>query len=187
MCSSDLDDADVSSIGRGKLRRAVTLVEQTPFLFSRSLEDNLAYGREDADAGRVREAVRMASLDADVERFENGLDTVVGERGVTLSGGQRLRAALARALVVEPRVLLLDDVFSAVDVETEKAIWGRIRPHLAGTTVLVVSHRTSVLRECDRIAVIQDGALGEYGTHEELLRGEGFYARTFALQEQFES
>jgi ATP-binding cassette subfamily B multidrug efflux pump len=182
-----LDGADISEIGRGKLRRAVTLVEQTPFLFSRSLEDNLAYGREDAGPERVREAVRLASLDADVERFDKGLATMVGERGVTLSGGQRLRAALARALVIEPRVLLLDDVFSAVDVETEKAIWSRIRPKLAWTTVVVVSHRISVLRECDRIAVIHDGGLSEYGTHEELLRGDGFYARTFALQEQFES
>ncbi|HOX06658.1 MAG TPA: ABC transporter ATP-binding protein [Planctomycetota bacterium] len=182
-----LDGADLGEIGRGKLRRAVTLVEQSPFLFSRSLEENLAYGRENCPPELVREAVNLAALDGDVARFEGGLATVVGERGVTLSGGQRLRAALARALVVEPRVLLLDDVFSAVDVETEKAIWSRIRPKLAGTTVIVVSHRISVLRECDRVAVIQDGRLSEVGTHRELLRGDGFYARNFALQEQFES
>jgi ATP-binding cassette subfamily B multidrug efflux pump len=182
-----LDGTDLGEVGRGKLRRAVTLVEQTPFLFSRSLEDNLAYGRENCPPELVREAVSLAALDGDVERFEQGLATVVGERGVTLSGGQRLRAALARALVVEPRVLLLDDVFSAVDVETEKAIWRRLRPKLAGTTVIVVSHRISVLRECDRVVVIQEGRLSESGTHQELLRGDGFYARTFALQEQFES
>jgi len=181
-----LSGADLRGIGRGRLRRAVTLVEQAPFLFSRSLEDNLAYGREGAGSERVREAVRLAALDGEVGRFERGLATVVGERGVTLSGGQRLRVALARALVVEPRVLLLDDVFSAVDVDTEKAIWSRIRPRLAGTTVIVVSHRISVLRECDRVAVIQEGRLAECGTHGELVRGDGFYARTFALQEQFE-
>ena len=181
-----LDGADLSDIGRGKLRRAVTLVEQAPFLFSRSLEENLAYGRSESCPERVREAVRLAALESDVERFEGGLATVVGERGVTLSGGQRLRAALARALVVEPRVLLLDDVFSAVDVDTERAIWERLRPRLAGTTILVVSHRISVLRQCDRVAVIQEGRLAEQGTHQELIRGDGFYARTFGLQERFE-
>ena len=181
-----LDGADLCEVGRGKLRRAVTLVEQTPFLFSRSLEENLAYGREESCPERVREAVRRAALESDVERFDGGLATVVGERGVTLSGGQRLRAALARALVIEPRILLLDDVFSAVDVDTERAIWSRVRPRLKGTTILVVSHRISVLRQCDRVAVIQDGRLAEHGSHEELIRGQGFYARTFALQERFE-
>jgi len=181
-----LDGADLCDVGRGKLRRAVTLVEQTPFLFSRSLEENLAYGREEPCPERVQEAVRLAALESEVARFEQGLATMVGERGVTLSGGQRLRAALARALVVEPRILLLDDVFSAVDVETERTIWDRIRPRLKGTTILVVSHRISVLRQCDRIAVIQEGRLAEHGTHQELLRGDGFYARTFGLQERFE-
>lgn len=182
-----ISGADIHGIGRAKLRRSVTLVEQTPFLFSRSLEDNLAYGRSEHDPERVREAVRLASLEGEVSRFEKGMATIVGERGVTLSGGQRLRAALARALVIEPRVLLLDDVFSAVDVETEKAIWSRIRPKLKGTTVIVVSHRISVLRECDRVAVIEAGRLTEYGTHAELIAGRGFYSKTFALQEQFES
>jgi ATP-binding cassette subfamily B multidrug efflux pump len=182
-----LDGADIREVGPGKLRRAVSLVEQTPFLFSRSLAENLAYGRAEPCLERVEEAVRMAALESDVARFEQGLSTIVGERGVTLSGGQRLRSALARALVMEPRVLLLDDVFSAVDMGTERAIWTNIRGRLKGTTVVVVSHRTSVLRGCDRIAVIEGGRLSESGTHEELLASGGFYARTFGLQERFET
>jgi ATP-binding cassette subfamily B protein len=182
-----VDDADVRDIGFPKLHRAVTMVEQIPFLFSRSLEENLSYGRAEASRQTVEEAVQLAALEKEVARFDQGLSTVIGERGVTLSGGQRLRAALGRALVVAPRVLLLDDVFSAVDVGTEKAIWSRIRPWCKGRTLLVVSHRVSVLRECDRVAVIRDGRLAEYGTHEELIRGGGFYAETFALQERFET
>lgn len=180
-----VDGADIRGIGRGKLRRAVTLVEQTPFLFSRTLEENVAYGRISPPAELIRDAIHTAGLAPDVERFEGGLSTVIGERGVTLSGGQRLRSALARALVIEPRVLLLDDVFSAVDLETERSIWERIRKRLSGTTVVIVSHRVSVLRRCDRVAVLREGRLAELGTHEQLIDAGGFYAETFLLQERF--
>ena len=130
--------------------------------------------------------MRVAGLGPDLRQFEEGLDTLVGDRGVTLSGGQRLRVAPGRALLARPRVLLLDDAFSAVDVQTEGVVWNALREKMAGRTVVVVSHRVSVLRRCDRIAVIADGRVSEQGSHEDLLRGEGFYARTFALQEMFE-
>lgn len=182
-----IDGVDLRDFGLPKLRRAITLVEQTPFLFSRSIAENLTYGRADAPPELVGNAVNIAALDQEVARFEDGLATIVGERGVTLSGGQRLRAALARALIMGPPVVLLDDVFSAVDVGTEKRIWSGIRPWCKGHTVLIVSHRISVLRACDRVAVVEDGRLAEYGTHQELLRGGGFYAATFALQERFET
>ncbi len=181
-----LDGHDVRGIAPEKLRRHVALVEQTPYLFSRTLSENLAFTRPDAGVEDIREAVRVAGLEPDLRQFEEGLETLVGDRGITLSGGQRLRVALGRALVARPRVLLLDDAFSAVDVHTEEAVWNALREKMAGRTVVVVSHRVSVLRRCDRIAVVEGGRVNEQGTHGELLAGDGFYARTFALQEMFE-
>jgi ATP-binding cassette, subfamily B, multidrug efflux pump len=181
-----LDGVDVRDVAPEKLRRHIALVQQTPYLFSRSLSENLSFARPDADLDDIHEAVRVAGLQPDMRQFEEGLDTLVGDRGVTLSGGQRLRVALGRALLAQPRVLLLDDAFSAVDVQTEEVVWSALRERMAGRTVVVVSHRISVLRRCDRIAVIEGGRVSELGTHHELLGREGFYARTFALQELFE-
>jgi ABC-type multidrug transport system fused ATPase/permease subunit len=130
--------------------------------------------------------VSVSGLEPDLRQFEHGIDAMVGDRGITLSGGQRLRVALARALVARPQVLLLDDVFSAVDSRTEQAIWEALRSEMAGRTMVVASHRVSVLRRCDRIAVIEGGRVSDADTNEELLSREGFYSRTFALQELFE-
>jgi len=182
-----LDGVDVRTIAPEKLRRHVALVQQTPYLFSRTLAENLAFPRPEASAEDVQEAVRIAGLVPDVRQFDAGLETLVGDRGVTLSGGQRLRVALGRALVARPGVLLLDDAFSAVDVYTEESVWNALRRVMAGRTIVVVSHRISVLRRCDRIAVVEGGRVAELGTHAELVAGNGFYARTFALQELFES
>jgi ATP-binding cassette subfamily B protein len=181
-----LDGEDVLDIAPEKLRRHVALVQQTPYLFSRSLRENLAFARPDASEEDVREALRVAGLEPDLRQFEEELDTLVGDRGITLSGGQRLRVAMGRALLARPRVLLLDDAFSAVDVHTEEAVWNALRERMAGRTVMVVSHRVSVLRRCDRIAVIEKGGISELGEHAQLIGGDGFYARTFALQELFE-
>ncbi len=181
-----LDDVDVRDIAPEKLRRHVALVQQTPYLFSRTLSENLAFARPEADPKDIHDAVAVAGLQPDMRQFDEGLDTLVGDRGVTLSGGQRLRVAMGRALLARPRVLLLDDAFSAVDVNTEEAVWNALRERMAGRTIVVVSHRVSVLRRCDRIAVIEGGRISESGTHEQLLEGEGFYSRTFALQELFE-
>ncbi len=181
-----LDGTDIREIAPEKLRRHVALVQQEPFLFSRPLRDNLAFARPDAADEDVYDAVVAAGLEPDLNQFEAGLDTLVGDRGVTLSGGQRLRVALGRALIAEPQVLLIDDAFAAVDVRTEEQVWNTLRKRMAGRTVVVVSHRISVLRRCDRIAVLEDGTITQQGVHSELIDRDGFYSRTFALQELFE-
>jgi len=181
-----VDDIDVRDIAPERLRSNVALVQQTPYLFSRTLSENLAFARPETDVDEIHEAVRVAGLEPDLRRFDDGLETLVGDRGVTLSGGQRLRVALGRALLARPRILLVDDAFSAVDVATEEAVWGALRERMAGRSVVIVSHRISVLRRCGRIAVIEDGRVGQLGSHRELLAEDGFYARAFALQELFE-
>jgi ATP-binding cassette subfamily B protein len=181
-----LDGYDVRQIAPEKLRRHVALVQQNPYLFSRTIRQNISFARPDAADGETLAAVRVSGLAPDLRQFEDGLDALVGDRGITLSGGQRLRVALARALVARPQVLLLDDVFSAVDARTEELIWQALREEMRGRTMVVASHRVSALRRCDRIAVIEDGRVVDAGTNAELLSREGFYSATFALQELFE-
>jgi ATP-binding cassette subfamily B protein len=161
------------------------MVPQDSFLFSMSLADNIAYGLPaDAPRSDVEEAARRAQLAQDVEDFPAGYETLVGERGVMLSGGQRQRAALARALALRPSILILDDTLSAVDAETEASIQRELAEVFAGRTVVVVASRVSTVRDCDRIAVLDDGRLVELGTHDELLAAGGMYARLTREQDE---
>ncbi len=179
-----LDGRDVRELPLGWLRRHVGLVPQDPFLFSRSLRDNVAFaidGAPDA-AARVDAAVRMAGLARDVADMPAGLDTIVGERGVTLSGGQKQRATLARVLAADPRVLLLDDALSSVDAATEREILDRLREFIRGRTTIVVAHRLTTVKEADLIVVIDEGRVEELGTHDELLARGGLYAELFREQ-----
>jgi ATP-binding cassette subfamily B protein len=174
-----LGGVDVRRLPLAALRATIAMVPQETFLFSATLAENIAFGRGgQAEPSRlaIEEAARRAGLEEDLARFPRGLDTRVGERGVTLSGGQKQRVALARALLREPRVLLLDDCFSAVDTHTEERILRQLRAYFAGRTVLLVSHRVSTAQEADWILVLDQGRVRERGTHAELIARGGLYA-----------
>jgi ATP-binding cassette, subfamily B, multidrug efflux pump len=180
-----IDGVDVRDLSLAQLRRAIGFVPQEAFLFSESIADNVAFGdggARGADPERVRWAAGVARLDKDVEEFPSGFDTMVGERGITLSGGQKQRTAIARALFIDPRILVLDDALSAVDTYTEEEILHRLRDVMRDRTSLIVSHRVSTVRDADVILVLENGHIAERGTHDELVRLDGFYAELYRKQ-----
>jgi ATP-binding cassette subfamily B protein len=178
-----LDGHDVTRIPLTRLRKAYAAVPQDAFLFSDTIYGNLAYAAEGELARELAvTASSVAGLEADLESFPRGLDTMVGERGVTLSGGQKQRATLARAILRRAPVLLLDDALSSVDTHTEARILEELEGEMRRRTTVIVAHRLSTVRNADRIAVLQDGRVTEAGTHAELLDRGGWYARTWANQ-----
>jgi ATP-binding cassette subfamily B multidrug efflux pump len=183
-----IDGIDVREIPLSRLRGAIGFVPQEPFLFSDTIAENIAFGVKAADtpaedlARRMRAAAAIARLDKDVESFPNGYDTAVGERGITLSGGQKQRTALARAVMVDPRILVLDDALSAVDTYTEEEILGRLRGVMRQRTSIIVAHRISTVRDADQIFVLDQGRLAERGTHDELAARGGLYAALYKKQ-----
>ena len=174
---------DVRDLSRARLRRSMGYVPQEAFLFSRSIGDNVALGDEMAPEVRLRAAVETAGLGPEIEGFQEGWETVVGERGLTLSGGQRQRVALARSLVPEAPILVLDDVFSAVDAGKESEILRSLRAAVTGRSTLVMTHRLRVAQEADQIVVLDEGRVVEKGTHTELLEAGGLYARLWRIQQ----
>ncbi len=164
------------------LRRAIGYVPQDTYLFGDTLGENIAFGLPQYDAERVREAAEVASLEGDIEDFTEKYETVVGERGITLSGGQKQRTAIARALVRDPRILILDDALSAVDTQTEERILSRLRGIMAGRTTILISHRTSTVQDADQIVVLRDGQIAERGRHEDLLARGGYYSDLYHKQ-----
>ncbi len=173
-----VDGIDVREIPLARLRGAIGVVPQEPFLFSDSLAGNILFGFDPVrDRARVDAAAHAAGLDADLSSFPDGYQTVVGERGITLSGGQKQRTAIARAVAADPRILILDDALSAVDTQTEETILRRLREVRRGRTCLIVAHRISTVRDADMILVLDSGRVVERGTHDELVRRAGLYAR----------
>jgi ATP-binding cassette subfamily B protein len=163
-----VDGHDVRSVSRASLRQQIGVVFEESFLFSDTVRSNIAYGRPDATVEEVEAAARAAQAHEFIDELPDGYDTVVGERGLTLSGGQRQRIALARAILYDPRILILDDATSAIDARIEESIHGALRQVMAGRTTLLIAHRRSTLHLADRIMVLEHGAVVEQGTHEEL-------------------
>ncbi len=175
-----VDGIDIRDMTLRSLRRNIGIVQQDVFLFAGTIRENVAYGRLDAAEGDIREAVRRARLDELVASLPEGLDTVIGERGVKLSGGQKQRLAIARIFLKNPPILILDEATSALDTETERAIQQSLGELSQGRTTLVIAHRLATIANADRIVVIRDGRIVEQGRHAELLASNGLYRRLYA-------
>lgn len=177
-----IDGHDINHVTLASLRAMIGYVPQEAFLFSRTIRENIAYGAEEGH-GDIEGAARQAGFMDDVDNFREGLETRVGEKGVSLSGGQKQRLSIARALLAEPRILLLDDPLSAVDAGREEEILGELGRFFGNRTVLIVSHRLSVFRDCDRIFVLKDGRIAEQGSPLELLERNSLYAEMYRMQQ----
>lgn len=165
----ELDGMDVKKIGEEALRTAVAIVPQKALLFSGTILENLRWGKNDASIDEIQAAAEIACADSFISQTGSGYDTLLGQGGVNLSGGQKQRLALARALVRNPRILILDDCTSALDAETEAAVLSGLRNRLREVTVLLISQRISTVRQADRILCLENGAVQGFGSHEELM------------------
>jgi ATP-binding cassette subfamily B multidrug efflux pump len=170
-----IDGRPIREYSLETLRRQIGFVSQETFLFSATIRQNIGFGLEDATTEQVHRAAEISCIAQDVEGFPEKYETMVGERGLTLSGGQKQRTAIARAVIREPRILVLDDALASVDTQTEDHILNGLREVMKGRTTILISHRVSTVRNADRIAVLHHGQIVEYGTHDELLALNGYY------------
>jgi ATP-binding cassette subfamily B protein len=170
-----IDGADVRSVDPLSLRSAIAIAGDDPFLFSATVHENIAYSRPEASREEVEEAARAAQADDFIRALPEGYDTLVGERGLTLSGGQRQRLGIARAILADPRILILDDATSSVDASTENKLKAALRDVMRGRTTFVIAHRASTIALADEIVVLEQGRIAAHGTHEELLSSSDLY------------
>jgi ATP-binding cassette subfamily B multidrug efflux pump len=164
------------------LRRSIGYVPQETFLFSQTVRENIAFGIDKGTGEEIAEAARLAHILPDIEEFPRKFETLIGERGITLSGGQQQRTAIARALIRNPRILILDDALSSVDTYTEEKILTALESIMHGRTSILISHRVSTVRFADQIIVLKDGQIAERGTHDKLLGLSGYYAELYQKQ-----
>jgi ATP-binding cassette subfamily B protein len=177
-----LGGSDISTVTQQSLREVIAYVPQEPLLFHRSLLENIAYGNEHATYEEILEASKLARADEFIKRLPEGYDTMVGERGIKLSGGQRQRVAIARAILKNSSFLVLDEATSALDSESEKYIQEGLFELMKNKTSLVIAHRLSTIKHLDRIIVLDQGAIVEDGTHDELIKQGGLYAKLWGHQ-----
>ncbi|MFI2858378.1 ABC transporter ATP-binding protein [Paenibacillus sp. JSM ZJ436] len=173
----------VENLSKEQLHAWIGYVPQEQILFSKTVRQNIQFGKKDADDETIMEAIRTAAFDQDLHTLSDGLDTLVGEKGVALSGGQKQRVSLARAFIADPEILILDDALSAVDARTEAKIIEHIRTQRSGKTTLISTHRLSAIQHADWIVVLEDGAITEEGTHEMLLAANGWYREQYERQQ----
>ncbi len=177
-----LDGRSIRDYPLAVLRRSIGFVPQETFLFSESIRENIAFGVEGAAEEEILRAATAAHIGKEILEFPKGFDTLVGERGITLSGGQKQRTAIARAVIRNPRILILDDALASVDTYTEEQILDELRRIMQGRTTIFISHRVSTVRNADRIAVLVAGRLAEIGTHDELIARNGYYTSLYEKQ-----
>jgi ATP-binding cassette subfamily B protein len=174
-----IDGRDIRDVPLDELRRAIGYVPQDTFLFSVPLRENVTFGRPDATQAEIDRAVEISRLSNDLMQFPDGIDTMIGERGVTLSGGQKQRTAIARAVLREPSILVLDDALSSVDTHTAAQILAGLREVMKDRTSIIIAQRIATVKDADQIVVLHDGRIAERGTHRQLLEAGGRYAAMY--------
>ena len=177
-----LDGNDIKKINLNELRASIGYVPQSTFLFSDSIINNVKFGKLDASLDEVKKSIKIACLTKDVESFKDKYNTLLGERGVNLSGGQKQRLSIARAIIKKPEILILDDSLSAVDTETEEKILSGLNDVTKNMTVIIATHRVSSAKTCDKILVLKNGSVLEFGSHESLITKNGYYSTSYRKQ-----
>jgi len=178
-----VDGVNIKRVKLDDLRRQVAIVHQDIYIFPDTIRNNIAYGKPDATMEEIVMAAKLARLHDFIASLPNGYDTVVGEKGVTLSGGQRQRLAIARALLINPKIIILDDSTSNVDADTEKAIYDALTSYFKGKTLIIITQRPSTMRLADRIVVLEDGKVVAEGSHGELVGKSEVYAKLYGMLE----
>ncbi|WP_026487404.1 ABC transporter ATP-binding protein [Caldanaerobius polysaccharolyticus] len=178
-----IDGIDINKIPLKTLRENIGYVPQDTFLFSSTIKENIAFSPEDIPLEKIQDAARLAGIHEEIMSFKDGYDTVLGERGVTLSGGQKQRTAIARAVIKNPKILILDDCLSAVDAQTEERILKNLKEFMKSRTCIIISHRISAVKDADEIIVLDEGKIVQRGTHQELISIDGFYKELYQKQQ----